>query len=267
MDIRYSTSRYRSRDGVNTIMKLAPLLEAKVATKKHDLDQLAQQLGIPDRPKLQREHDFVWHLYKFWESTGHYWLTRRNPKYTKAAREMINSIVERQMKSKDSVYWKDIDPKILYTEMLGKQDGSWWTVVDKLDDALSEEYPTFYNLPDAEYERNRKSKDQILNKVKNTFDQELANLEDQLPAKHFPTGAQTIYQPKQGYVAMWKDDHKLTRLDVRHDKNGVVTKVYASPNQDYSGNHWDVSAIATKRTPGELKDTLHYYQKHEHGNW
>ena len=70
-------------------MKILHILEAQSAVAHGEFKQLA------GKPKLQREGDFVWHLYKFYDQGPSDTHTNKNPEYRKALIQIIKIVLKK----------------------------------------------------------------------------------------------------------------------------------------------------------------------------
>lgn len=96
-------------------MRVLQILEAKASSKyKHEEKQLKQT------PRLQREGDFVWHLYKFFEVENSTTATRKNPDYRKALRQLVTEVVKEWVAkhSKTHPKWKNININKAVTDII-----------------------------------------------------------------------------------------------------------------------------------------------------
>ncbi|KKK57208.1 hypothetical protein LCGC14_3056790, partial [marine sediment metagenome] len=68
-------------------MKLNHILEARVASKHKAPAELVS------KPRLQREGDFVWHLYKFFEPGENKTNEKNNPEYRKEIAKVLAGVI------------------------------------------------------------------------------------------------------------------------------------------------------------------------------
>ena len=238
-------------------MKLQHLQEARIlAPAKRNVERASMDdLGkhFPKEPKSEVKGDLAWHLKRFWrQSKKSSWRARRNPKWSKLAKEAVKATLsELTARNRE---WEYVDPADVYKELGSAEStytpGWYWT------GGILQNVPRIVN---ADYS----NKSKLVDDMKEEFFDMWERFESRLPLKETPVSVEVDFFLKKGIVCFHKDNHNVDTMTVVYDKNGKILRMFGSPNHNHDGNSWNISAMVDF-SPEQMRNTWHYYKKHNY---
>ena len=271
-------------------MKLNHILEAELASTQKAPDSLIT------KPRLQREGDFVWHLYKFFEPNQDDSQTqsRQNPDHKKEVAKVlagvINDFKKRFPKNKELQKIQTYQAATKMATASRYQDPTdfepWpYDPDDGYDD--EGEYNREVEEERREHEESsgwsvnswrgmgdgfkkhqghgghKPTIEKLLQSISREGKKRLESIHKRLPRSHNPTATVVWYKPKDG-IRVFANKHHVNEIKVRMNTKGVITSAAFVVGTGDTEKQLVIKGM-TEKSPAEVREIMKYYK--EHSDW